>query len=234
MPGEHSGNMSGGAAGSEYGQGNPKPKPRNRPGGKKAGPGPIKGGQRRAPEKPRQPQRPKPPQQKRYNGSGEVGTGSGQGYGSGGLSSSGSGVLSTPAAPDLNTFLAGDTTYQSQLAALTKALANYQSQMQDTQEEYNTDFATRLKDLNLTESRNTEDQANDYAGRGMYISGLYGKARGDLEQDFNKRESDMNLAKQNYFSGLGRDYTNYKEENNLSREKAKQDAVGRRSLLYGV
>jgi hypothetical protein len=230
VPGEHSGNMSGGAAGSEYGQRKPPVnKPRNRPGGKKAGPGPIKGGQRQAPERPRQPNRPRPPQQKRGPG----GPGGSSSY----LTSNGSGGLGltndAPAAvPGINDFLSGDDTYQSQLAALTKALANYKSQMGERTGEYNTDFARKLSDLNLTEQRNTTDQADDYAGRGMFISGLYGKARGDLERDFDNREGDMNLAKNQFLSGLNRDFTNFQEENNLSRERAKQDSLNRRSLQY--
>jgi hypothetical protein len=208
----------------------PPPKPRKRPTGKKAGPGPLKSGDKRAPEQPR----PKP--QYRHptpSGGGASGGGGGGGSYSTSTSAGGIGLTSDIApAPDINSYLTGDDTYQSQLAALTKALANYQSQMGERTGEYNTDFARRLSDLNLTEQRNTTDQADDYAGRGLYISGLYGKARGDLERDFDNREGDMNLAKNQFLSGLNRDFTNFQEENNLSKERAKQDALQRRSLQY--
>lgn len=228
MPGENSG------GGPDAGY--TPPRPRQNPGGKARTR--IKRRQTQAPRAPeRKPQyrRPQPPSQPRRAPSG--GGGGGGGVGSSYVTSNGAGGMSmtndSPAAvPGINDFLSGDDTYQGQVAALTKALANYRSQMGERTDEYNQDFTRRLSDLNLTEQRNTEDQADDYAGRGMYISGLYGKARGDLERDFNNREGDMSLAKNQFLAGLNRDFTNFGEENNLSREKAKQDALNRRSLQY--
>lgn len=206
------------------------PPPRKRPSGKVAGPGPVKSGNRRAPQrKPSYtPKRPTPPSRNRSGGGGGGG-------GGGGLSSTAAGAIgspSIPAAPSINDYLSGDDTYQSQQAALIKALANYRSQMGERQDEYTADFTRRLGDLNLAETRNTADQADDYAGRGLFISGLYGKARGDLERDFDSREGDMNMAKGQFMAGLNRDFTNFNEENNLSKEKAKADALNRRSLQY--
>lgn len=222
MPGEHSGGM----IDQLY---SPPPK-RTRPTGKKAGPGRLKSGEKRAPER-RKPAA-KKPQYGTFTDDPRRNNGGGTGTLSTSNSSGGVGFPSTPAAPSISDFLGEDETYQSQLAALTKALANYQSQMGERTGEYNTEFARRLSDLNLTEQRNTSDQADDYAGRGLYISGLYGRARGDLERDFDNREGDMNLAKNQFLSGLNRDFTNFQEENNLSRQRAQQDALNRRSLQY--
>ncbi len=138
----------------------------------------------------------------------------------------------SPPPPSINAFLAEDDTYQAQMAALAKALTNYKTQMGQRQGEYNTDFANRLSELNTQEDRSTIDQADDYAGRGMYISGLYGKARGDLEQDFNRRETDMNTAKTSFMNALSRDFTNFNEENSLSNAKARQEALDRRAAKY--
>lgn len=174
----------------------------------------------------------------RKRGSGGGGGGGGGSYsygGGGGIGSNSIGSVAAPApVPSLQQFLGEDDTYQTQVAALNKALANYQSQMGERTNEYNTDFARRLSDLNLTEQRNTTDQAEDYAGRGIYRSGLYGKALGDLASDFDRREGDMNLAKQQWLAGVNRDWTNYQEENNLSQVRARQDAIQRRALQYGV
>lgn len=210
------------------------PPPRSNPGGKTSGRTKgIKRGQTRAPQpKPvYQPRRPTPPRRRSSGGGGGGGGGS---Y----PTSNGSGSMSMaappapPPAPSINEFLGGDETYQGQLAALTKALANYRSQMGERKDEYTADFTRRLGDLNLAEQRNTTDQQDDYTGRGLLFSGLYGKARGDLERDFDSRESDMNMAKSQFMSGLDRDFTNFSEENNLSREKAKSDAINRRALQY--
>lgn len=223
MPGEHSGEM----ISQLY---SPPPKPRTRPTGKKAGPGRLKSGETRAPEKPRSKPRYGTFTTGKQRSTGGSGTG---GYG-GGSTSNGIGNLSTAvaAAPSLDDFLAGDETYQGQVAAIVKAMANYRAQMGERTDEYNADFASRLRDLNLNEQRSTTDQADDYAGRGMYISGLYGKARGDLEQDFNKRESDMNMTKNQYLAGLNRDFVNFQEEQDLTKQRARTDAINRRALQY--
>jgi hypothetical protein len=227
MPGEHSGGMIGQISSAPA----PKPKRKAKPYGVI---GAVTGGNighRVGTSKP-----------KSSKSSGRSSGGGGGGGGGGGsyLTSTGTGGLGVaaeapaPVIPGINDFLSGDDTYQSQVAAFTKALANYQSQMGERQGEYNQDFTRRLSDLNLNEQRSTTDQADDYAGRGIYLSGLYGKARGDLEQDFDNREGDMTLAKNQFLSGLNRDFTNFSEENNLDREKAKQDAISRRALRYGL
>lgn len=176
--------------------------------------------------------------QSKPKSSGRSSGGGGGGGGGGYATSNGMGNMSlaapAPPVPDINSFLSGDDTYQSQQAALIKALANYRSQMGERQDEYNADFTNRLGDLNLAENRSTTDQMDDFAGRGMYISGLYGKARGDLEQDFNHREADMNMAKNQFMSGLNRDFVNFQEENDLAKQKAKSDALQRRSLQYAL
>jgi hypothetical protein len=229
MPGEHSGGMIGQIS-------SPPPPPTGHPSQRKKKPVYNK----RSSGHPTQRKRTYTPKQAQpdLRSGGGGGGGGGGSYGGGGgsyLSSNGAGGVGLTSAappPGINDFLTGDDTYQGQLAALTKALANYQSQMGERTGEYNTDFARRISDLNLTEQRNTTDQADDYAGRGLYISGLYGKARGDLERDFDNREGDMNLAKSQFLSGLNRDFTNFQEENNLSKQRARQDALNRRSLEY--
>lgn len=173
------------------------------------------------------------PRHRNYGGGGGGG-GGGTGRSSGGTVSTLAAPAAPPPPPDINTFLAGDDTYQAQVAAIAKALSNYKSQMGERQGEYNADFTNRLNDLNTTEQRSTSDQADDYAGRGMYISGLYGKARGDLEQDFNRREGDMDTAKTSFMNGLGRDYLNFQEEQSLTGQNAKQEAINRRALKYSL
>jgi hypothetical protein len=153
------------------------------------------------------------------------------------MSSNSTGTLAAPApvvAPSIDSYLAGDDTFQSQMAAYKKALANYKTQMTERQDEYNQDYARRTTDLGITEQRNTADQTDDYAGRGLYFSGLYGKARGDLAADFDRRQGDMDLAKQQWLNGVNRDYSNFQEENDLNEQKAKQDALQRRALQYNL
>lgn len=166
-----------------------------------------------------------------------TGTPGGNSYGRPGngnpLGSNPSGTVA-PVAPGINQFLTGDETYQSQLAAIAKALANYRSQMGERQDEYQENYVSGVRDLNKIEKQATTDQAEDFGGRGLLRSGLYGKARGELSQEYNQRESDMERARRNFLSGIGRDYTNYREEQSLAKQKARQDAIDRRAAKYMI
>lgn len=234
MPGENSG---GGADAGYRPPAPPKRRPSSNPGGKN--PRAPKRGQSRPPRPHTPAPAPKPKHHTSSGGSGYSGGGSGyggDGGGGGGLSSNSLGTLAAPApvAPSIDAYLGGDDTYQSQMAAYKKALSNYKTQMTERQDEYNQDYARRTTDLGITEDRNRSDQQDDYAGRGLYFSGLYGKALGDLTTDFDRRQGDMDLAKQQWLNGVNRDYTNFQEENDLNEQKAKQDALQRRALQYNL
>lgn len=161
---------------------------------------------------------------------------SGGGGGGGGASSNAMGVVApvAPPVPTESQFLTGDDTYQSQISALAKALANYRAQMGQNQTNYNTNYTGNVNDLNTAEGRTLTDLDNDYASRGMLVSGLYGKARSDEQGDFNTRLADLASQKQQYMQGLANDYSNFQDEQNLSKQKAQQDALARRSAQYGV
>lgn len=187
---------------------------------------------------PAMPKAPAAPAPKRTatNYTGTVST-SGGGWGGGGGGSSVRAAAPTPPANppmSINDWLGQDSTYNSQVAAFTKALADYKSQMATNESNYNTNFAARTNDLNITKARSTDDQANDFASRGTYLSGVYGKSYSDLLGDFARRQSDMDTARSQYLSGLQQDYGNFFSQNQIDMTKAKQDAINRRALQYGL
>jgi len=164
------------------------------------------------------------------------GGGSSSGGGGGGTGFSSGGQLGASIAPPMDsaTFLAGDPTYQSQLAALSKALNDYRAQMQDSQNQYNVSYAGNTRDLGQQRGIGQVDLGNDYASRGLYESGLQAKAMGDLLDMFARRQSDLDTSKANFMSNTARDYGNFQSENNLSEQKAKQDALARAAAQLGV
>jgi len=68
----------------------------------------------------------------------------------------------------------------------------------------------------------------------MFISGLYGRANSDLLGDFARRRSDMDTARANYLAGLQTDLANFQDQQQLDQTKAKQDAINRRAMQYGI
>jgi hypothetical protein len=134
----------------------------------------------------------------------------------------------------INDWLNQDSTYQSQEAALKKALTDYIAQQGVAQNQYNTDYASRVNDLGIQKTRGLEDQGNDFASRGMYFSGLYGRDLSNLVGDYARRQSDMDTAKSNYVANLATDLGNYQDQQQLTETNAKQNAIARRAANYGI
>jgi hypothetical protein len=122
-----------------------------------------------------------------------------------------------------------DPTYEAQQAALQKALADYTAQMGDTQTRYSTNYAAQTHDLGVMKDQGVDANNNDYASRGLYESGLQAQASGDLLTQFARRQADMDRAKSDYFAGLQRDFGNFKTDQQLQMDKAKQDAIARQA-----
>jgi hypothetical protein len=164
-------------------------------------------------------------------------SGVGGGGGGGGSSSIRSAATAAPpAAPpmSINDWLNQDTTYQAQAAALAKALTDYRAQMGQQQNQYSTDYATRVNDLNINRGRSIEDQQNDFASRGQYFAGTYGKGYSDLVGDFARRQSDMDTARANFLANLSTNLNNFQDQQGVDMTSARQQAIERRAARYGV
>jgi hypothetical protein len=164
------------------------------------------------------------------------GGGSSSSGGGGGGGSSYAAPAAAPAAPPMtiNDWLNQDSTYQSQEAALKKALTDYIAQQGVAQNQYTTDYATRVNDLGIQKTRGLEDQGNDYASRGMYLSGVYGKDLSNLVGDYARRQSDMDTAKSDYLANLATDRGNFQDQQQLTETNAKQNAIQRRAAQFGL
>jgi hypothetical protein len=134
----------------------------------------------------------------------------------------------------INDWLNQDTTYQAQAAALAKALTDYRAQMGQQQNQYSTDYATRVNDLNINRGRSIEDQQNDFASRGQYFAGTYGKGYSDLVGDFARRQSDMDTARANFLANLSTNLNNFQDQQGVDMTSARQQAIERRAARYGV
>lgn len=180
----------------------------------------------------------------RSSGGGGGGGASYSGHSNGGSSggkstgSNSTGQVSTMAAqptiPSASDYLGKDSTYLAQQAQIQKALADYRAQMGQQEDQYNGDFASRVNDFGIRKTQAVTDQGDDYASRGMYVSGLYGKANSDLLGQFSRQAADMEAAKANWFAGVNNDYANYQDEQGIAMTKAKQDAMARRASQYGL
>lgn len=170
----------------------------------------------------------------------------GMGYGGGGTGggtgSNSSGYIGNLAAPaqsapppmSLDDFVAQDTAYQSQLAALSKTFTDYQSQQEQAKTGYLTNYGTDRDALERNRVNAMSELENDFASRGLLQSGLYADSRADLTGDYDRRNTALEQAKAQYIAGLTNDLTNFQSEQDLTKQRALQEAAARRAAQYGI
>lgn len=172
----------------------------------------------------------------------------GGGYGGGGDYSPAP-VVAPPSEED---YLAGDSAYQTQLAALKGALERYISDSGLQKANYQTDYRTSLRDLGYNENPtgaggnwNWEDmttasgkayqnQLNDFASRGLLQSQGYADSVNDLQKMLNQQYGQLSTNKNNFMSDLERQIANYTAENTSGSQAARGEAIARRAAQYGL
>lgn len=134
----------------------------------------------------------------------------------------------------LDKWLAGDVTYQQQLADFNRAIAEYNATFNRQKSITNRDYAESQRSLNLQGTQDRDDQQNDFAGRGILHSGVFAKALGDYNTQFNQRMRALTTGKADKLGDLGTQRTNFLRQTGLEKNNAKQDAIRRRAQQLGI
>jgi len=173
------------------------------------------------------------------------------GAGGGGIASP-SAALAAPAMSEEDYLASGaDSAYTAQMAALQKALENQQADITAQQGKYNVDYGDSLKNLGWIQDdpttpdvnegawnfkdtataagRGFQNQQNDFAGRGLLQSSLYGEANDNLTRSLNDQLGGINTGKQNFMDDLTRQQNAFTADNGLSMQQAKAEAIARRA-----
>lgn len=134
----------------------------------------------------------------------------------------------------LDKYLAGDVTYQQQLADYNRALAEYNATYNRQKSITNRDYGESTRALNLQGTQDRADQQNDFAGRGILHSGVYAKALGDYNTSFNQRMRALTTGQSDKLSDLTDQRNNFLRQLSLEKNNAKQDAIRRRAQNLGI
>lgn len=134
----------------------------------------------------------------------------------------------------LNKWLAGDVTYQQQLADFQRSLAEYTSQVGRQNTITNRDYNESNRALQRQGMQDRNDQQNDFAGRGVLRSGVFAKALGDYNTDFNQRVKALATGKTDKLADISSQKTNFNRQLTLEKNNAKQDAIRRRAQKLGI
>lgn len=131
-------------------------------------------------------------------------------------------------------WLAGDTTYQQQLSNFKKSRSDYESQYKRQKSITSRDFAEMLRNLDRQGSSDRDDQQNDFAGRGILKSGVFAKALGDYNTEFNSKVKNLQTGRSDKLGDLSMQRTNFLRQLGLEQTAARQDALRRRAARLGL
>jgi len=163
-----------------------------------------------------------------------AGGGGGGGRGVSNVPSGGAGAVKSVGAPSLSSYLAGDTDYQNFLRGNQRTLADFLNDMGRQKTEAGTTFATSKRQMETEKEEALEAMKDEFASRGLLMSGLYGEAQGDYNRDWTTQMGTMEQANSAFLADLLSQQTNFKREQQLASESAKQEALRRRAERYGV
>jgi hypothetical protein len=139
-----------------------------------------------------------------------------------------------PVVPSGKDWLRSDSTYQRQLAAYAKALADFQADQGLARSDYETGYQQTYRDIGLAKADASEDLENDYAARGLLKSSLYNTALGDLNQQYQNQYNDLGKQRTAFLDQLGQELSKYSNEQAVQKQNALQESVRRRAEKYNL
>jgi hypothetical protein len=114
-----------------------------------------------------------------------------------------------------------------------KAYADFLASQQNDQTQYQNQYGLNVKSLGDDRTEGFDNLLNDYAGRGLLNSGVYGKAYSDLQTDYDARQTQLDTQRQGYLQDLSTNLSNFKGDQSTATTSAKQEALARRAAKYG-
>src|SRR5690606_10425961 len=131
-------------------------------------------------------------------------------------------------------WLAGDTTYQQQLSNFKKSKTDYEAQYKRQKGITTRDYDEMVRPMNRQGTSDRDDQKNDFAGRGILHSGVFAKALGDYNTEFNAKMKNLLTGRSDKLGDLAMQRTNFLRQLTLEQNAARQDALRRRAAKLGI
>lgn len=180
-------------------------------------------------------------------GGGGGGGGGGIDYGGGG-GFDGGGFSAAPAMMDVTVPDATeDTDYKRTVGDLARAFGDFDAQQKLSRNQYDFGFNEAKRRMGWSATDKKFDRTmpgaygdavyaneNDFAGRGLTWSGLFGKASGDLNQDFADRAKGLDTARQDNVDTQGLARTTFQNNQDATKEAAKQNAISKIMAQFGI
>jgi hypothetical protein len=160
--------------------------------------------------------------------------GGGTGHAPGLGRSGGTGRSGGVGAPSVDSYLRGDSTYLQQQSQFSKTLADFLANEGTNKNKLNMDFQTAGRALGDQRTTDLQNLMEDFASRGLLKSGEYGTAVGDYNKGYGQRVTDLGTQHTNQLNDLTQQEAQFRREQTLQNQTARQQALQRRAAKYGV
>lgn len=131
-------------------------------------------------------------------------------------------------------YLAGDTTYQRQISDFNRSKADYEANYKRQSGILNRDYTESQRALNRQGTQDRLDQQNDFAGRGILHSGVFAKALGDYNTEFNARMKSLLSGRTDQLGDLSAQRKSFLSQLAIEQANAREDALRRRAAKLGI
>lgn len=139
----------------------------------------------------------------------------------------------TPKPLTLEQYLRGDVDYQQQLRDLNRTAAQFLSEITRQKGKVAGEYETSKKKLGTQRGRDLGALKDDFSGRGLLFSGLYGNKVGEYEQDYQTALGDLERQRSNLLGDIAAEQNRYELEKKMTEEQARREAIRRRAAKAG-
>lgn len=137
-------------------------------------------------------------------------------------------------APDIDSYLGQDTSYQNELAGYGKSLSDLLAEQTGQRNQKQSYYANLKRQLADARTAGETGIAEDFASRGMANSGAYAQAVADFNAQQDAQASDYDTQYNDFDQSLNNDYTNFQSQLDLQKANAYQQAIQRRAEKYNL
>jgi len=143
-------------------------------------------------------------------------------------------VSPPPRAPSVPAYLSGDDVYQQALRGGKRSLKDFLSDLTRRRGEAGTNFTQTTETLERDRGLQLERLKDEFASRGLLHSGLYAEEQGRFQQDFQTQLAQLTQANKQLLADLLSQETNFRREQQLAMEIARQEALARRAAEFNI
>lgn len=156
------------------------------------------------------------------------------GGGGGGGSSPSTPVKKPPVPPSIADYLGMDSSYQQAVRGGKRSLTDFLSELGRRKGEAGTQYTQTQASMERDRVQQLDALRQEFASRGLIQSGLFGEEQGRFQEQFLQQKTALDQQQAALLADLLSQEKNYRRENDLAMEQAKQEALLRRAQKYKI